>query len=245
MARALRFDLQLSALQDLAMSRSPLRSWLVVVLALELAPSASQAGTVPPSGYRFETPGFCREDARLPKPRPGQAVYDVCADQMALYAKGIADAKAQNKLLLVTFGATWCPSCASLQKAIAAPDLLGGKGEPSDLGRAFHQLEIGISTLDKGVKAAMPSGEAVLQLVLTGAPGVKVRAIPFVVVIDPAHMERIWARNIDDIEGRGGGFDLARLRVLLGEARVYVRGGGVAPNEPGWFMRKWQRWWNG
>lgn len=227
------------------MSCSSLLSWLVAVLALGFAASASQAGTVPPPGYRFETPAFCLEDARLPKPRPGQAAYDVCADQMALFARGLADAKAQDRLLLVTFGATWCPSCASLQKAMAAPDLPGGKGQASRLGRAFHHIEIGISTLDKGAKTDMPSGEAVLQVVLTGAAGAKVRAIPFIAVVDPARMQRIWARNIDDIEGRGGGFDLARLRELLDEAHVYVRGGGAAPSEPGWLKRKWLRWWNG
>lgn len=206
-----------------------------------------RAGTVPPTGYRFETAAPCREDpVRAAKPaRPGLAAYDVCADQMALFTKALEQAHAEGKLLLVTFGATWCPSCASLQKVISGPELLGYKNETLDLERTFRHIEIGISMLDKGAKADIPSGNAVLAHVLLSSGGAKVRAIPFVAVIDPARHDRAWARNIDDLEGRGGGFDLTRLRGLLIEADTYVRGGGAVTVEPGWLRRKWLRWWNG
>ncbi len=223
-----------------------IRTAIAIVATIPALP-VCQAGTIPTAEYRFETTAACRDDpARAAKPsRPGVANYDVCADQMALFAKGLEQARFEGKLLLITFGATWCPSCASLQKVISGPELLGYQSETVDFARTFRHLEIGVSMLDKGTKAEIPSGHAVLDHVLQGSNGTKVRAIPFVAVINPARRDRSWARNIDDLEARSGGFDLARLRGLLNEAEAYVRGNGAASAEPGWLRRKWHRWWNG
>ena len=218
----------------------------LAVLAALAAPS-SAADALPPAGYRFELPVPCREDAERAskRARPNDAVYEVCADQMSVFARAMAEAKARDKLLLVTFGATWCPWCSTLQKAMPGGELLGHKSAALDLGKAFHHVEIGLSMLHAGKKADIPSGEAVLAHVLKSAPGVKVRAIPFLAVIDPKDPARVFARNMDDVAMKDGSHDLPRVRQLFTEAHAFVTGKGSPPDEPGWLKRKWLRWWYG
>ena len=232
---------------------SGLAAALLAMAAAGAAPAQTTSPTttpppLPPAGYVFQPAAPCVEDAeRAAKPgRPGLAMFEVCADQMALLAKGLADAKASGKLLLVTFGATWCPWCATLQRLMPGPELLGRKGDALDYGATFHHIEIGVSTLHKGQKADIPSGEAVLGWVLKRTPDVKIRAIPFLAVIDPASDARVWARNIDDTEQKSKTeHDPARVRAVLVEAHDYVRKGTPMPGEPGWLKRKWHRFWNG
>jgi thiol-disulfide isomerase/thioredoxin len=220
----------------------------MAALLAALALGASGAGAqIPPAGYTFQQAAPCIEDevaARKPR-RPSGAVYAVCADQMAILAKGLADAKAQNKLLMVTFGATWCPWCAFLQKALPGPELLGHKSPSLDLGRTYHHIEIALSTIHKGAKAKIPSGEAALALILQSAPGVNIRAIPFLAVIDPKDASRVFARNMDDVALKDHTYDLAKVRGVLAEAHAVLRLGGERQSEPGWIARKWRQWWGG
>ena len=92
---------------------------------------------------------------------------------MALLAKGFADAKAQGKLLFVTFGAPWCPWCANLQKLMPTAEILAAKGEAIAYDRAFHHIEIALSTLHKGKIVPIPSGGATLDALLARAPAAK------------------------------------------------------------------------
>lgn len=209
--------------------------------------TCARADAVPPPGYVFRPASPCLDDpVRAGRPaRPGQALYEVCADQMALYAAGLATAEKSGKLLLVTFGATWCPWCATLQKAMPTPEILGRKDDGFDPGATFHHIEIGLSTLDRGKKADIPSGEAVLQLVLARAPATKIRAIPFLAVIDPKQPAKVFARNLDDLAKADSTHDMSRFRSVLADAHAFTRGTGAPPSEPGWLRRKWLRWWNG
>ncbi|MEZ5851074.1 MAG: hypothetical protein R3D68_10550 [Hyphomicrobiaceae bacterium] len=218
---------------------------IAVLLAVSGVPAAAQFA--PPRDYVFKPAAPCIEDkVRAAKPvRPSDARYAVCEDQMALLAKALAEAKASGKLLLVTFGATWCPWCASLQRTLPGAALLGHKDTTLDYGAAFHHAEIGLSMVWKGKKAEIPSGEATLKHVLAMAPGVKIRAIPFMAVLDPAKPGRVFARNTDDVAKADGSHDTAKFRALLLEARAYLAGEGSGPSEPNWFVRKWRRFWNG
>lgn len=225
---------------------------LILALTIALgtfapAAPASAEWKLPPPGYAYSAATPCVEDPeRGGKPqRPNQASYKVCEDQMALFRKALDDAKSSGKLLLVSFGATWCPWCTSLQRHMPTHELLGRKGDAIDYGRTFHYVDIGLSTLHKGQKAKIPSGEAVLAFVLEHAPGVKIRTIPFIAVIDPAATDRVFARNLDDTATRDGDFDVARVRAVLAEAHDVMRKGKSADGEPGWLRRKWQRFWNG
>ena len=217
------------------------------VLALAaLFSVTAQAEAIPPADYTFKPAGPCLEDAeRAAKPsRPSDAAYRVCDDQMALLAKGLADARASGKLLLVTFGATWCPWCATLQKMLPTADLLGRTGDKLNYAASFHHIEIGLSTVYKGKKADIPSGEAVLAWTLKRANGAKIRAIPFLAVLDPANPEKIWARNLEDVNQAAGKVEAPKLRALLVDAHAYHKAGGPAPSEPGWLRLKIRHWFN-
>lgn len=220
---------------------------LSTALLAGASPAAAAEWSIPPAGYVFEQTPACLENAeKAAKPsRPGQAVYAVCEDQMAVLAAGLADAKAAGKLLLVTFGATWCPWCASLQKHIRTAEVLQATGGPVDLGKVFHHVEIGLSTLHKGQQSKIPSGDAALKLILEKADGVKIRVIPFLAVVDPADTARVYARNLDDVMKKDGGFDFGQVRGILVEAHDHVRRAQPASAEPGWLMRKWKRFWQG
>lgn len=231
-------------------ARTDVRLILLIAAAMAFATPAAAVipEVVPPAGYTFKPAAPCLEDPeRAAKPvRPGQAAYQVCEDQMALFAKGLAHARASGKLLLVTFGATWCPWCSALQRQLPTAELLGHQSETLDFGRTFHHIEIGVSTLHKGQKADIPSGEAVLAWVLAHAPGIKVRSIPFVAVIDPRSFTYVYARNIDDAAQKSKvEFNPAELRLILAEAQGFVRDGTAPAGEPNWLVRKLRRWWNG
>ena len=218
---------------------------LVLALAALFAVTAN-AEAIPPPDYTFKPATPCLEDAaRAAKPsRPSDAVYRVCDDQMAILAQGLADARASGKLLLVKFGATWCPWCATLQKLMPTTEILGRTGDTFDYGAKFHPIEIGLSSIYKGKKADIPSGEAVLSWTLKRAGGAKIRAIPFLAVIDPANPDRIWARNLEDVNQADGKVEAPKLRALLVEAHAYHKSGGPAPSEPGWFRLKIRHWFN-
>lgn len=203
---------------------------VVMVLAGVGRPASVNAAewVVPPPGYTAKTSLPCELDpVRAARPaRPNQAIYQVCEDQMALFRQGLDDAKASGKLLLVTFGATWCPWCASLQRHMPGPELFGRKGDGLDLGRAFHHLEIGLSFVYEGQKESIPSGDVVLALVLARAAGVKLNVIPFLVVIDPANNDRVVARNLGNVATANGDFDVAKVRAVFKDAHDTLRPSG-------------------
>lgn len=224
---------------------------LLSLVALVCTASGAVAGewALPPAGYTFAQPSVCATDpARAGKPtRPNQAAYRVCDDQMAMFQQGLADAKASGRLLLVSFGATWCPWCAAFQKHLAGGRVLVGTVDHVDLAKSYHVVEIALSTLDKGQKAQVTSGEAVLAM-LTRASGVKIRSIPFLAVVDPADASRVFARHLDDVESGNTDFNLERVRAVLADAHRQVRAGQPAPaadrrsaHEPGWLVRQWRR----
>lgn len=225
------------------------RRWLpatVACLAVAAWPGSGAAERwQPPADYAFRPPAVCVTDPAGAgrATRPTHATYRVCDDQMAIFRQGLADARLQGKLVLVSFGATWCPWCTTMQRHMAGQSLLGA--DSGKLAASLHPIEIALSTLDKGQKADVPSGEAVLALVTARTPSVKVRTIPFVVVIDPSNETRVFARNLDDVATRSGDFDLPRLRAVLDEGVALVRTGAPAAVEPGWLRRKWLRLWNG
>jgi thiol-disulfide isomerase/thioredoxin len=202
-------------------------SRLLLILALLGFSLPARAGEwiVPPANYAFKSSVPCELDpAKAARPaRPNQAMYRVCDDQMALFRRGLDEAKGSGKLLLVTFGATWCPWCASLQRYLPGPELLGRKGAGLDLARAFHHVEIGLSYIYEGQKEPIPSGDDVLALVLARAPGVKLQMIPFMAVIDPADADRVVARDLGNVAKAGGEFDVARVRAVFVEAYDVMR----------------------
>ena len=181
----------------------------------------------------FTPPGPCPELARR------QTLYRVCDDQRVLFREAIDAARHSGKLLLVTFGATWCPSCRSFSTQLEQ----AADSETSPASR-FTRVEIAISTIKDGRRVPVATGEDVLHRVLAAsAPGTSVRSVPFIAVVDPNNAARSFTRNLDDAEvASGGAFDLQRIGAILTQADAHMRQGAEAPSEPGWFRRKLRRW---
>ncbi len=198
------------------------------------APAAPAAWTLDTTS--FAAPAGCPDLARR------QTLYRVCDDQRRLFNDAVAAARRDGKLLLVTFGSTWCPTCKSFSGML---EQAGTAAKPSGAVAAsdFAHVEIAISTLLDGRRVPVRSGEAVLARVLEAAPTVKLRSVPFIAVIDPHDMTRAFARNLDDCETTAGGtIDGERMRQILVDADAHVRQGLAAPSEPGWLRRKLKRW---
>jgi thiol-disulfide isomerase/thioredoxin len=209
-------------------------SFITLGLSALMQPVAA-GWELPPAGYSFTaTPG-------CDGPRPTSTIYDACVDQMALFTRARTEAYGAGKQLLIVFGATWCPSCKSLKAALPSSDVLGRSIDGKALSDRVQLVEIAVSTLALGRVTSVPSGQAVLEGIMAAPAKVKLRAVPFLVVLDPVS-GRTSARNLDDLEANGGGWNRAGLAVVIAAADVETRGGAAANPEPGWLQRKWLRW---
>lgn len=215
---------------------------LITMLALIATLSCAKADAwQPATAYAYTPIVRCAEPAAA-NLKPNEARYEICADQMALFTAALAKARADNKLLIVDFGATWCPWCRSLQAQWHSPTLLGGKQAGIDFAANFDIIEIGISTVHAGRRLDVPSGHAVLEQVLAATAGIKQRSVPFLAVVDPADRSKTLARNLDDFEMEGvGRHDASSIRAFLVEAHDHMRTGAAAPSTPGWLRAKFNR----
>lgn len=216
---------------------------ILLALVLHAGTARADAWRVPPAGYAHAPIARCADpvSARL---KPNEARYDICADQMALFNAALDKARASGRLLIVDFGATWCPSCRSLEAQWPTAELLGHKSPWLEFSAAFELAKIGVSTIDAGRRIDVPDGHAVLREVLAATDGVKLRAVPFLAVIDPAARQTTVARNLDDFEVPGTGrHDPKLIRAFLAAAHAHMRNGAAPPAEPGWLKAKFNRAW--
>jgi thiol-disulfide isomerase/thioredoxin len=199
---------------------------------------AEPAWSIAQQAAPVQLPSRCSASPQAAAVRPNEAQYAVCADQMLVFADALTAAAKANKLLIVDFGATWCPWCKSLQAQFKS-------GVLADTAQ-FVVAEIALSTTTAGGKReAVASGEAVLALVLAQRSDVKLRAVPFLAVVDPARPGRTVARNLDDLESDASGQHMApRIREFLAAARMSIIDGSAVPTEPTWLRKKWTRVWN-
>ncbi len=189
-------------------------------------------------GRRHDTPPGCEAK---PSARPPIADYPVCADQIVLLAEALDEARRSRRLLLIEFGATWCPSCRGLQHALRDPALLGADLASGTLSRDIVKVSIGLSMVTGGRMRAVDSGEAILTRLLASEPGVRMRAYPLIALINPDDASRAFVRNLDDIVLDGARVPAEPLARLLAAARDHLRAGQAVPTEPGWVMRKLSR----
>lgn len=216
--------------------------WLMLVFVMgAIVPArdarASNAAFAVPTGYAFEKPAPCNGT------KPPALIYNICADQLALFSDALERTAQSGKSLVVVFGATWCPSCKALKAVVPSAALFSAMPGGKPLVDRIAISEIAISTLENGKLKSVPSGEAVLALVLKQRPEAKQRAVPFLAVIDP-QSGRTFVRNLDDMEpASGGDWSLDKIASAISAGDIEVRGGLPAPTEPGWLGRKWQRLW--
>jgi len=204
----------------------------MLAVGLVSGAAAAQDWKLAPEGYVYKPATPCLDDpVRASKPiRPGGAVYKVCEDQIAYLTASIEAARKEGKLLIVTVGATWCPWCAALQRAMPGPEFFGRHGDPIDYAKTFKHIEIGLSTTHKGRNALIYSGDAAVKALLMRAGGVKLEAIPFLFIIDPVQPGRVFARNTKDLSDFSTGRqDMAGFRKAVAEGAAYLRESGRPP----------------
>lgn len=188
-------------------------------------------------GRNGELPASCTT-----KPaRPAIADYPVCADQIVLLSEALDEARRSRRLLLIEFGATWCPSCRGLQQALRDPALLGADLASGTLARDIVKISIGLSMVAGGRMTAVDSGEAILTRLLATEPGARMRAYPLITLIDPDDASRAFVRNLDDVVLDGARVPVEPLARLLAVGRDHLRTGKTVPAELGWMMRKLSR----
>lgn len=208
---------------------SRLRLLLLAVLTsltLLTVAARSEPWSLAPEGYVYRPATPCLDDpVRASKPlRPGAAVYRVCEDQIAYLTQSIEEARREGKLLIATVGATWCPWCAALQRAMPGPEFFARKGDAIDYARTFKHIEIGLSTTHNGKNALIYSGDAAVKALLARSGGVQLEAIPFIFIIDPAQPKRVFARNTKDLSDFAtGAQDMAGFRRAIAEGHAYLK----------------------
>ena len=206
-------------------------AWRAAIAAVLFA-AASQAASaqswkIAPDGYAYKPATPCLDDpVRATKPlKPGGAVYRVCEDQVAFLEQSIEEARREGKLLIATVGATWCPWCAALQRAMPGPEFFGRTGDAIDYAKTFKHIEIGLSTSHKGKNALIYSGDAAVKALLARSGGVQLEAIPFIFVIDPAQPDRVFARNTKDLSDFAtGAQNMAGFRKAIDEGHAFLKG---------------------
>lgn len=209
----------------------PVMPWLGAALAqlmllVVASASAGAAWELPQAGAQA-LPAAC--------PDTGARVvskYPVCEDQQRVLGSAVASAKAAGKLLIIEFGATWCPQCAALDRTLPGPEVMGFQGGRVDLAKTFDVVKIGTSTLANGKLTPVPQGEAILAHVLAKAKDAEWHGWPFLAVIDPGNDAIAFTRNTNDLMRDAGSHDPAMLREALVNAHDFLRLGKAPPPEP-------------
>ena len=115
------------------------------------------------AGAGVDAPRVTTAKLKAPLPLP----YDESADAAAAVAKGIAKAKASGKYVLLDLGGNWCPDCRILAGVLELGEVA------SAISKTFEVVAIDVGRMDKNLEIA-------------AAYGVKVRAVPTVIILDPA-----------------------------------------------------------
>lgn len=102
--------------------------------------------------------------AALPSPLP--LPYNEQADAKADVAAAIARAKANGKHVLLDFGGNWCPDCRVLGGVLEHAEVEGA------VARTFEVAMIDVGRFNKNLDIAQ-------------AYGVKITAVPTVIILDP------------------------------------------------------------
>ncbi len=127
-------------------------------------------------------------------------VYKVCSNQERSFKQSIYRAKKKNKLILVKFGAEWCPWCQSLHKIFHSKDFKG------KYHKKFELLEVGVFHYDS--KTMVDSGMHILQRLLdkNNLSKDKVEGYPFIAVVNPKTLKAIFINTgklEDNRKGKG------------------------------------------
>lgn len=156
-----------------------------------------------------ETPAESCDDSQL--------IYKICTDQKVIYAQKLQEASEQNKLMLVTFGADWCPWCKSLKRIFDQ-----AKGE---LSTKYVVFEIAVyyptsgDTFESGIQLT----EEIMKLNNLD-PKETFKGIPALAVINPQTGKAafISTGNLED-NSNGYGHDVQKVMAAISAATSEVK----------------------
>ncbi|MCB0414842.1 MAG: thioredoxin family protein, partial [Bdellovibrionales bacterium] len=120
-------------------------------------------------------------------------IYKVCSDQEAAFQKKLSEAKKNKKLVLIGFGADWCPWCKAISK------LFHDKSFWSTFQTKLVLSEVGVSHYDS--RERILSGFNILNELLKKNNKTEgdVDGYPFLAVVRPLDKKTIFI-NTGDLE---------------------------------------------
>ena len=118
-------------------------------------------------------------------------VYDESADAQAQVSQALAKAKADNKQVMIVFGANWCGDCKMLDGEFKKPAL------KALLDASYVVVKVDVNRFNKNLDVVKPYGDVIKK------------GIPSIVIATPAN-QLVYATN---------GGELADAR-KMGEAGV-------------------------
>lgn len=144
--------------------------------------------------------------------------YKICSDQTIAYKTTLESAKAEGKLILISFGADWCPWCQALHKTFATPDF------QKDYNKSLAVHEIGVFRYDSRVK--IESGVNILKGIVE-SNGKKMEIVdgyPFLVMLRPKDGKAVFIStgSLED-NSHGKGHDIKKIKMALNKAMTQLK----------------------
>ncbi|MCB0363788.1 MAG: thioredoxin family protein [Bdellovibrionaceae bacterium] len=119
-------------------------------------------------------------------------IYKICSDQQEIFTGALERANASDKILLVKFGADWCPWCRSLHKIFTDPEFI------APLSSQLEVVEIGVYHPKSADK--IPSGIKVLEdIIALSGQQVQVNGVPFLALYNPKN-QKVFFQNTGELE---------------------------------------------
>ncbi len=112
-------------------------------------------------------------------------VYDESVDAPAQVTQALAHAKADNKPLMIVFGANWCGDCKMLDGEFKKPAL------KSLLDANYVIVKVDVNRFNKNLDVVKPYGEVIK------------RGIPSIVIVTPANQLADSSPKCNVTVGRG------------------------------------------
>lgn len=145
-------------------------------------------------------------------------IYKVCTDQYRAFENALKKAKASDKLVLVTFGAEWCPWCLSMNQ------VLNDNKVWKKLEAKVLRSDIGIYKYDS--RKQVETGRKVLDelLAINKKDPTDYKGIPLLAVVDPKTKKTIFI-NSGDLEKntkKKKGHDKAKVTEVILHATLNI-----------------------
>lgn len=140
---------------------------------------------------------------------PAGRIYPACSDQKKNFEESLSKAKQENKLLVVTMGADWCPWCVSLHKIFAQ----------ATKGQAFLFFDV---ALYDG-RERLPVAEKILSdLKLWSKISKDLKGIPLLFVVNPKTKKAIFidTEPLEKNTTNSKGHDENKVTQALREAKA-------------------------